>query len=46
MSGDDQCNAAMFAAYFVVLAGLHTTEKGVAKLCDDFRKPQQVAYEG
>ena len=41
MSVVDQCDAAMFAAYLlllkiVMLAGLHTMEKGDAKLCDDF----------
>ena len=40
MSIVDQCDAAMFAAYFVllcvVLAGLRTMEKSDAKLCDEF----------
>ena len=43
----DQCDAAMFAAYFVllcvVLAGLRTMEKSDAKLCDEFLQASAAA---
>ena len=53
MSIVDQCDAAMFAAYVVllcyycvVIAGLHTMEKGDAKLCDEFSQASAGDMQG